>query len=71
MKASELIVYLQTIVQIHGDCNLYHWDSNYMKHIPLDNPKYVTNIHYSKKLANECPEYTENFNNIKNNVIFD
>ena len=71
MKASELIVYLQTIVQIYGDCELYHWDSMYMKHIPLDNPKYVTDNHYNQKLANECPEYAENFNNIKNNIIFD
>lgn len=71
MKASELIKNLVDIISLNGDCEVLHWDSAQMKHIPINDVKYVTNIYYSEKLANECPEYAENFNTIKNNIIFD
>lgn len=71
MKASELLIYLQSVIQTHGDCELYHWDPINMKHIGINDVKYITDIYYSEKLGNECPEYCENFNNIKGNIILE
>ena len=69
MKASDMIIYLQSIINTYGDCNIYKWNDYKMIHELIDNPLYMTLNQYNKKLGENCKEYKEDFEKIVGNII--
>lgn len=67
MKASELIERLAREINENGDCAVYIWNTDLMKHILINDVYFVDDEHFDNDLDDE--DYAKDFHNIYHNIV--
>ena len=67
MKASELIERLAKEINEHGDCVVYIWNTDLMKHILINDVYFVGDEMFNQDL--DDGDYVKDFHNIYHNIV--
>ena len=67
MKASELIERLAKYINENGDCEVYLWNTDLMKHILINDVYFVGDEMFNQDL--DDGDYVKDFHNIYHNIV--
>jgi len=67
MKASELIERLAKYINENGDCAIYIWNTDLIKHILINDVYFVGDEMFDQDLDDE--DYIKDFHNIYHNIV--